>query len=51
MLLMPTYANAGSVIEMMKPASPVPFMHFEADGNAAPDEAERRDIWLGLLDS
>ncbi len=50
-LLMPTYANAGSVIEMMKPASPVPFMHFEADGNAAPDEIERRDIWLSLLGS
>ncbi len=51
MLLMPTYANAGSVIEMMKPSSPVPFMHFEADGNATPDEIERRDIWLSLLDS
>ena len=51
MLLMPTYANAGSVIEMMKPSSPVPFMHFEADGNTARDETERRDIWLGLLGS
>ena len=50
MLLLPTYANAGSVIEMMKHDSPVPFLHFQAEGNGEADEVERREIWLNLLE-
>ncbi len=49
MLLMPSYSNAGAVIELMKPESPVPFMHFEAEGSSTKDEIERREIWLNLL--
>ena len=50
MLLLPTYANSGSVIEMMKHDSPVPFLHFQAEGNGEADEVERREIWLNLLE-
>lgn len=49
MLLMPTYSNSGSVIELMKQPSPVPFLHFQAEGSGEADEAERRDIWLNLI--
>ena len=51
MLLMPTYSNSGSVIELMKQPSPVPFLHFQAEGSGEADEAERRDIWLNLISS
>lgn len=50
-LLMPTYSNSGSVIELMKQPSPVPFLHFQAEGSGEADEAERRDIWLNLISS
>ncbi len=50
-LLMPTYSNSGSVIELMKQPSPVPFLHFQAEGSDEADEAERRDIWLNLIRS
>lgn len=51
MLLMPTYSNSGSVIELMKQSAPVPFLHFQAAGNGEADEVERREIWLNLLES
>lgn len=51
MLLMPTYSNSGSVIELMKPSSPIPFLHFQAEGSGEADETERREIWLNLLES
>lgn len=50
MLLLSTYSNSGAVIEMMKPSSRVPFLHFEAEGNGEADEVERREIWLNLLE-
>ena len=40
----------GTVIEMMKHDSPVPFLHFQAEGNGEADEVERREIWLNLLE-
>lgn len=51
MLLMPTYSNSGSVIELMKQPALVPFLHFQAEGNGEADEVERREIWLNLLES
>ncbi len=44
MLLMPTYSNSGSVIELMKQSAPVPFLHFQAAGNGEADEVERRNL-------
>ncbi|WP_349228206.1 hypothetical protein [Ventrimonas faecis] len=48
---MPTYSNSGSVMELMKQSSTVPFLHFQAEGNGEADEVERREIWLNLLES
>lgn len=49
MLLLPAYSNSGSVIEMMKQAAPVSFLHFQAEGSGEADEVERREIWLNLI--
>lgn len=48
-LMTPAYANYASVIELMKEKGPLPFFHFQVDGNKDASEIERREIFFNTL--